>query len=67
MKDGLVQTLRREETARNALVKEVDALRRLLSDKHLLLTKILEANSGSVQKLGTVPARPDRVAQKSDQ
>lgn len=67
VKDGLVQTLRREETARNTLAKEVDALRRLLSDKHLLLTKILEGNNNSVKKLGTVPVRPNRVAQKSDQ
>lgn len=67
VKDGLVQTLRREETARNALVKEVDALRRLISDKHLLLTKILESNNAVVRKLGTVPARPNPVAQKSDQ
>lgn len=68
VKDGLVQTIRREENARNSIVKEVDAIRRLLSDKHLLLTKILEENSGLVQKLAksrTTPA--SRVAQKSAQ
>lgn len=68
VKDGLVQTMRREETARNTLVKEVDTLRRLLSDKHLLLTKILAENIATLQKLATSPTRtPSRVAQKSVQ
>ena len=52
VKDGLVQTLRREETARNDLVKSVDALRRELSDKHLQLTTMLKENQNNLQKLG---------------
>lgn len=53
VKEGLVQTLRREETARNALVQEVDALRRELSDKHLLLTNILTSNQSNVQSVSS--------------
>lgn len=68
VKDGLVQTIRREETARNALVKEVDALRRLLSDRYLALTKILGDNVATLKTLGTTPGQtPSRVAQKSVQ
>ncbi len=51
VKDGLVQTLRSDEVARNELVKSVDALRRELSDKHLQLTTTLADNQGTVQKL----------------
>lgn len=50
--DGLVQTMRREETARNTLVKQVDALRRELSAMHLQLTTTLTENQTSIQKLG---------------
>ena len=65
VKDGLVQTLRRDEADRNELVKTVDALRRELSDKNLLLTTTLADNQANIQKLsgpsGTeAPAR--RVA-----
>jgi len=68
VKDGLVQTIRREETARNALVKEVDALRRPLSDRYLQLTKILDDNAATLKKLATTPGQtPSRVAQKSVQ
>jgi len=52
VKDGLVQTLRREETARNELVKSVDELRRDLSDKHLRLTTVLSGNQDNLPKLG---------------
>jgi len=52
VKDGLVQTMRREETARNELVKAVDDLRRELSDKHLQLTTTLTENQENVQLLG---------------
>lgn len=51
VKDGLVQTLRRDESARNELVKTVDALRRELSDKHLRLTTTLADNQATIQKL----------------
>lgn len=65
IKDGLVQTLRREETARNQLVKQVDALRRELSDVYLQLTSTLAENQSNAQKLGgqtgTKP-QPNRVA-----
>ena len=49
VKDGLVQTLRREENARNELAKSVDELRRELSDKHLLLTTTLSENQDKIQ------------------
>lgn len=52
VKDGLVQTMRREENARNELVKAVDDLRRELSDKHLQLTTTLTENQEQVQLLG---------------
>ncbi len=51
VKDGLVQTLRREEDSRNNLVQEVDQLRRDLSDRHLLLTNILADNQSKVQSV----------------
>ncbi len=51
-KDGLVQTMRREESARNELVKQVDALRRELSDIYLQLTTTLSDNQSNAQKLG---------------
>ena len=65
VKDGLVQTMRREETARNELVKHVDALRRELSDVYLQLTTTLMDNQSNLQQLGgsvrTKP-QPNRVA-----
>ncbi len=63
VKDGLVQTLRREEIARNELVKVVDAQRRELSDKHLKLTTVLSENQGNIQKLGG-PARTKSPANR---
>ncbi len=65
VKDGLVQTMRREETARNELVKSVDALRRELSDMHLKLTTTLADNLANIPKVsrsGSVPPKPRRVA-----
>lgn len=52
VQEGLVQTMRREEDARNELVKAVDDLRRELSDKHLELTTMLTENQEQVQQLG---------------
>ena len=57
VQEGLVQTLRREETARNTLVDEVDQLRRELSDKHLLLTNILAENLNRVQSVSAAPRK----------
>ncbi len=65
VKDGLVQTMRREETARNAVVKQVDALRRELSDVYLHLTTTLAENQANTQKLSASkgsPSKPARVA-----
>jgi hypothetical protein len=65
VKDGLVQTMRREETARNDLVQKVDALRRELSDVYLKLTKTLQDNQSNSQKLGgsaSTQLPPNRVA-----
>ena len=65
VKDGLVQSMRREETARNALVKQVDALRRELSDMHLQLTTTLSENQSNIQKLSgttSTKSQPSRVA-----
>lgn len=64
VKDGLVQTMRREETARNEVVKQVDALRRELSDTYLKLTTTLEENQSNALKLSAskgAPSRPARV------
>ena len=63
VKDGLVQTLRREETARNELAKSVDELRRDLSDKHLRLTTVLSGNQDNLPKLGG-PAKSKTPAKK---
>jgi hypothetical protein len=63
VKDGLVQTLRREEASRNSLVNEVDQLRRLLSDKHLLLTNILADNQSKVQTV-SAPTRTKAPANR---
>ncbi len=57
VKEGLVQTLRREESSRNTLVGEVDQLRRELSDKHLLLTNILAENLNQVQSVSAAPGK----------
>lgn len=65
VKDGLVQTLRREETGRNSLIQSVDQLRRALSDQHLKLTEILEANRMNAEQLGASPGQktpPARMA-----
>lgn len=65
IKDGLVQTMRREESARNELVKQVDALRRELSDVYLQLTTTLSDNQSNFQKLGgssSTQPQPNRVA-----
>ncbi len=65
VKDGLVQTLRREETARNEVVQQVDALRRELSDVYLTLTTTLAENQVNTQKLSVSkgsPSQPARVA-----
>lgn len=65
VKDGLVQTMRREETARNELVKQVDARRRELSDVYLQLTTTLMENQSNSQKLsgpGSTKPQPNRVA-----
>lgn len=68
VKEGLVQTLRREETSRNTLVGDVDQLRRELSDKHLLLTNILTGNLNQVQSVsvgsGTKTSTKRVAAQK---
>ena len=64
VKDGLVQTMRREETARNAVVKQVDDLRRELSDVYLHLTTTLAENQANTQKLGAskgAMSKPARV------
>lgn len=67
VKDGIVQTMRREETARNDVVKQVDTLRRDLSDTYLKLTTTLAENQGNTQKLSKSndsQSRPARVTAK---
>jgi uncharacterized protein YqiB (DUF1249 family) len=51
--NGLVETLRQEEAARNKLLADVDVLRRQLSDNYARLEKVLAENSQSVEALAT--------------
>jgi hypothetical protein len=62
---GLVETLRTEEAKRNAVLKDVDALRRELSDRYAHLVKILAENRQAVETLATgteTAATPARSA-----
>jgi hypothetical protein len=62
---GLVETLRVEEAQRNAVLKDVDALRRELSDRYARLERVLAENKQTVDSLapGTeTAATPARAA-----
>jgi hypothetical protein len=62
---GLVETLRSEEAKRNGVLKDVDALRRELSDRYARLVQVLAENRQAVDTLATgteTAARPARAA-----
>jgi hypothetical protein len=62
---GLVETLRGEEAQRNAVLKDVDALRRELSERYARLKSVLAENKQAVDSLATgteTAATPARAA-----
>jgi len=52
VKLGLVQSIRDDEAERNKLLREVDALRRALSDNYAELEKVLAENRQIVESIG---------------
>ncbi|HVJ68407.1 MAG TPA: hypothetical protein VM510_10505 [Caulifigura sp.] len=62
---GLVETIRVEEASRNAVLKDVDTLRRQLSDSYAKLKSVLAENSQAVESMTTgteTAARPAPAA-----
>jgi hypothetical protein len=51
VKNGLVETIRREEAQRNTLLQDVDALRRSISDNYAALVDVLEKNREIVNSM----------------
>ncbi|MCA8993052.1 MAG: hypothetical protein KDA88_13770 [Planctomycetaceae bacterium] len=49
--DGLVETVRRLETERNAVLANVDVLRHDLNDKYVLLRETMDANTSMTKKI----------------
>lgn len=55
VKKGLVQSIRDEEADRNTLLKEVDTLRRSLSDRYAELKTVIDENQKIVDSMEVAP------------
>ncbi len=64
MVNGLVQTLRTEEAERNKVLKDVDELRRRLSETYARLQDVLAENRSSVEAL--TPAGAETAGRSAD-